>query len=176
VMRESPRFGLRVASPKRPVAISAAVLIVLGLIVGAPTAAGALTQRPNGSSSALKPPVITEDFKPVIACDPTTTAGQEGCGEHKVLAADAQLDADLKVIFDLLTGDAARRDFVTAQTAWLTFRNADCKSQSDAYQGGTEQPVAYIYCLAADDSTRRQELKGFYNVLTQGLDHAPKFP
>jgi uncharacterized protein YecT (DUF1311 family) len=99
----------------------------------------------------------------------------EGCGEHKVLSADKLLNADVKVIFNL-TSATGRQDFVVAQTKWLPYRNADCQSQSDVYSGGSEQPVAYIYCLAADDSVRRQDLKGFFRDLTQGLAKVPKFP
>ncbi|MGC2167929.1 MAG: lysozyme inhibitor LprI family protein, partial [Acidimicrobiales bacterium] len=105
-----------------------------------------------------------------------TTTGQEGCGEHKVLTADRQLNSDAKVIYDLLKSESARLNFIAAQATWLVYRNADCKSQSDAYQGGTEQSVADVYCLVADDSARRQNLKGFYTVLTQGLDHVPALP
>jgi uncharacterized protein YecT (DUF1311 family) len=120
--------------------------------------------------------VITEVFKPVLPCDEGTTVGQEGCGERQVLAADRRLNGDVKAIFGLLGDVAAARDFVTAETAWLTYRNQDCTSQSDVYQGGSEQPVAYVYCLAADDVSRRQDLKGFFEALTQGLAKVPKFP
>ena len=111
----------------------------------------------------------------MLACDPTTTVGMEGCGEHKVLSADKLLNADVNVVFNLTSG-TGRQDLVVAQTKWLAYRNADCQSQSDVYSGGTEQPVVYIYCLAADDSARRQDLKGFFNDLTQGLVKVPKFP
>jgi uncharacterized protein YecT (DUF1311 family) len=119
--------------------------------------------------------VITEAFKPVLPCNQNTTIGQEGCGEHQVLVADKQLNADVKVIFGLLGKDAARA-FVTAQTTWTTYRTEDCTSQADIYQGGTELPVAYVYCLASDDSFRRQDLKGFFSGLTQGMANAPRFP
>jgi uncharacterized protein YecT (DUF1311 family) len=151
-------------------------LVVLGLLA-VPTTAGALG-RPAGTAAATpsQPPTITENFKPVLPCNPNTTIGQEGCGEHQALAADKQLNADVKVIFDLLSTSSARQDFVRAQTAWAAYRTADCKSQSDTYQGGSEQPVAYVDCLAPDDSSRRADLKGFYGVLTQGRADVPKFP
>lgn len=155
----------------RALFLAASAVLLSSVAVGR---AGALANA--GGRKPAQPPVVTEDFKPVIACHPNATAGQEGCGEHKVLADDAQLNSDVKVIFGLLSGAAARQDFVTAQTTWVTYRLADCKSQSDAYQGGTEQPVVYVYCLATDDTSRRQELKEFYKVLTQGLDKVPKFP
>jgi uncharacterized protein YecT (DUF1311 family) len=150
--------------------------VIGSLVVGIATAAGATARHPRARGAAVSAPVITEPFKPVLACNPNTTVGMEGCGERRVLAADRQLNADVKVVFDLVKGGASRRDFVSAQTRWLSYRNADCKSQSDVYSGGTEQPVVYILCLAADDTLRRQDLRGFFKALTQGLGHTPKFP
>lgn len=114
-----------------------AALVVVGLAAGIATAAGAPARHGRGRSAAVSAPVVTEHFKPILACNPNTTVGMEGCGEHKVFAADRQLNADVKVIFDLVKGGASRRDFVSAQTTWLSYRNADCKSQSDVYSGGT---------------------------------------
>jgi uncharacterized protein YecT (DUF1311 family) len=155
---------------------SAAVLVAVGLSVGISTAAGAPTHYAAGGGTATAPPVITENFKPVLACNPNTTIGMEGCGEHRVIAADTVLNADAKVIFDLLKGAGARRDFVSAQATWLAYRNADCKSQSDVYSGGSEQPVLYVDCLAGDDAARRKGLRGFFALLTQGQGNVPKFP
>ncbi len=150
--------------------------MALGLVAAVPTSASAVTRYAERAGPAAYPPVIVENFKPVLACGQRTTVGQEGCGEHHVLAADEQLNADVKVIFGLLGTKASRRDFVAAQAAWLAYRNADCKSRSDAYEGGTEQPVAYVYCLAADDGARHQELKTFFDVLAQGRADVPNFP
>jgi uncharacterized protein YecT (DUF1311 family) len=157
-------------------AVCAAVLVLAGLAVGAVTAAGNPARQLGRVGVALSPPVITEHFKPILACNPNTTVGMEGCGEHKVLAVDRRLNADAKLIFGLLRPGVSRRDFVSAQTEWLSYRNADCRSQSDVYSGGTEQPVLYVLCLAADDDFRRQDLKGFFATLTQGQEHAPTFP
>jgi uncharacterized protein YecT (DUF1311 family) len=120
-------------------------------------------------------PLVTESFKPLLACNPNTTLGMEGCGERRVLAADRELNADAKVISSLLhTG--ARPAFAVAQRAWIGYRIADCRSQDQVYSGGTEQPVAYVYCLAGDDAARRADLRLFYRSLTQGDGHLPRFP
>ena len=140
------------------------------------TAAGASARHGGAALAAVSPPVITEPFKPVLPCNRNTTIGMEGCGEHSVLTADRQLNADVKVVFNLLSSAGSRRDFVSAQTTWLTYRDADCRSQSDVYRGGTEAPVVYVLCLAADDKLRREEVKGFFAALTQGLGNAPTFP
>ena len=38
------------------------------------------------------------------------------------------------------------------------------------------QPMEYVFCLAGDNASRRQDLKGFYELLTQGMSSPPKFP
>ena|GEM_PF-753875 len=169
------RRGTSASSRRRTVRAMFIVFPAVLILSVTISSAGALT-RAGRRKAVPQPPVITETFNPVIGCNPNTTIGQEGCGEHRVLADDARLNADIKVVFGLLSGKVARRDFVIAQTTWLTYRRADCKSQSAPYQGGTEQPVVYVYCLGTDDISRRQELKEFYQGLTRGLDKVPKFP
>lgn len=158
----------------------AATAVALAVTAPLPRASGAVVrqagERLARPSVATEPPAITERFQPVLPCDPSTTVGQEGCQERKVLTADKQLNADARAVFRLLSTDSARRDFVAAQSAWISYRTADCNSQSDAYEGGSEQPVAYVYCLVADDASRRQDLKAFFATLSQGGAKAPSFP
>jgi len=157
--------------------VVASVVVAAATWLAQPGVASTSRQQDNASvGGALKPPVITEDFRPLLECNPNTTVGQEGCGEHEVVVADRQLNADVKVVFSLLANDGARSDLVAAQTAWLTYRRTDCVSESDVYQGGSEQPVVYVNCLSIDDGSRRQELKTFFGLLTQGRPSVPKFP
>ncbi len=53
---------------------------------------------------------------------------------------------------------------------------ADCTSQSDEYEGGTQQPLEYMLCLAVDDQSRITDLRGFYEDLVQGRKDVPEFP
>jgi uncharacterized protein YecT (DUF1311 family) len=153
--------------------------LVAGVLMIPAFSAGSLVHAPDHHPAAapvLEPPIITESFRPVLPCNANTTLGQEGCAEHEVVALDRQLDADVKVVFGLLGDDAARRDFIAAQAAWTRYRNTDCNSQSDVYEGGTEQPVVYGLCLASDDASRRQGIKAFFAELTQDRATVPKFP
>jgi uncharacterized protein YecT (DUF1311 family) len=158
--------------------VTASALAAAGMLVMAPTVQAApVNFAASSASPAPQPPAIKELFSPVLPCNPNTTLGQEGCAEHLVLADDKQLTQDVKVIFGLLSTSSGRRDFVSAQTSWLAYRTKDCTSQSDVYQGGTEQPVVYGNCLANDDASRRLDLKSFYVLLTQDLgSKAPAFP
>jgi uncharacterized protein YecT (DUF1311 family) len=126
--------------------------------------------------ATLKPPVVTEAFHAVQACNKTNTLGLEACAEQLVLTADEELNADVTAIFGLLS-IRGREDFIAAQKNWLSYRNTDCQSQSDVYLGGSAQGVAYVYCLNTDDTLCRQALKSLFSSLTQNFgSKAPKFP
>jgi uncharacterized protein YecT (DUF1311 family) len=151
--------------------LASAALALLAGLAPSPGAAGATASVP-----APRPPVIVEPFNPPFACNQQSNLGVTGCAEREVDTWDARIDAEVKFLFRFLYDNASRRHLVTAQAAWLAYRTADCTSQSDVYEGGTEQPIAYLQCLAADDRSRSTDLKGFYADLTQGRQEVPKFP
>ena len=155
---------------------AAALALVSGFAILAP-ATQALGQPHSTHAPSAQPqlPVVTEPTGPAPACNQQTQIGLDGCASKKVAAADKLLNADIKVVWGFLQA-SARTDFVNAQAAWVKYRHADCTSQSDVYQGGSAQPMEYLLCLAGDDALRRQDLKGFYGLLTQDRSGAPKFP
>ncbi|MGA3221293.1 MAG: lysozyme inhibitor LprI family protein [Acidimicrobiales bacterium] len=153
---------------------SAALTALAGLT--AVSGASAASVAAPAPAPAPKPPVITEQFNPPLACNQQSNLGVEGCAERQVDRADARVNAEVKVLFRFVYDNASRRDLVTAESAWLAYRTADCTSQSDMYEGGTEQPIAFLQCLAVDDQSRSADLKGFYSDLTQGRQHVPAFP
>ncbi|MGO9660072.1 MAG: lysozyme inhibitor LprI family protein [Acidimicrobiales bacterium] len=156
--------------------VSAALTALAGLTaVSAASTASAAAPAP-APAPAPKPPVITEQFNPPFTCNQQSNLGVQGCAEGQVDRADARINAEVKVLFRTVYDNASRRDLVTAESAWLAYRTADCTSQSDVYEGGTEQPVAFLLCLAEDDQSRSADLKGFYLDLTQGRSHVPPFP
>jgi len=162
---------------KRSRAATGSVMSVLVWLAALTAAAGA-SGAPRDSATpktAPTPPLATEPLSTALPCNQRTQLGLDGCADRKLLAADKLLNADIVVVWHLL-GGSARNDFVSAQDAWLKYRNADCKSQSDVYQGGTAQPMQYLLCLAEDDASRRLDLKGFYDLLTQDMSFPPKFP
>ena len=152
--------------------VPAAIAMLAGLsTVSGPAAAVSTTKPP-----APKPPVIPEPWNPPFACNQQSNFGIEGCIERDIDSKDKRVVAEIRLLFRLVYDDASRRDLVNAQSAWLAYRTADCTSQSDEYEGGTEQPVAYLACLAVDDQSRSADLKGFYSVLVQDQPNPPKFP
>ncbi len=152
----------------------------LAVLVG-PMTAGLVPARASTAPAAVvapapKPPVITENFNPPFTCSQKSNLGVQGCAERQVDSGDARINAEVKLLFRVLYDNASRRDLVAAQHAWLVYRGSDCTSQSDEYEGGTQQPIAYLLCLAVDDHSRSADLKGFYQALTAGRRNVPAFP
>lgn len=153
---------------------------ILGLIFFMAISTGAVgidvpLASAGSSSPALTPPVIHEQFT-LLPCAKGTTIGIEGCTEHQLVRADARIDKEVRVLFGLLHDNAARGRLTKAQVTWMTFRQADCLSQSDIYEGGTQAAVEFGLCALGDDKARIGQLRGFYLGLVQGRHNAPKFP
>jgi uncharacterized protein YecT (DUF1311 family) len=134
------------------------------LLAGAAPAVAALALAAHPAS--LQPPVVHESFTP-LGCpkDPESTVDIEGCAEKKILAADAQINSLAKSIFANLNDDPAKKDFIAAQKAWVSFRKADCISQSDKYEGGTLSGVVDAQCQADRSTQRVKDLKAFDKLL-----------
>jgi len=135
-----------------------------------PTLVSVTTRRPP-----LDPPVIVEPFT-LLACNGETTLGMEGCLEHRIVALDHRIDADVALLFRLLPTDGARRRLVAAQEAWVSYRLADCRSQADANAGGTLAGVDAAACELRDSTARRSDLLAFDRNLEQGQSGHPAFP
>jgi uncharacterized protein YecT (DUF1311 family) len=145
-----------------PIAVLAAVAGVC-LAVAAPGGAA------RGQGAALAPPVIHESFTllPCTGAPATrTTLELEGCAEHRIVADDVQINALSRQIFAALFDGAARGRYVAAARAWLAYRQADCQSMSDVYEGGTLAAVVDAQCQAARDDQRVKDLRAFHANLT----------
>ena len=133
-------------------------------------AVAAAVVLPSVVGAAAKPtaPVIEEAFT-VLPCpdprSPDTTLEMHGCAQREILAADKKIDAVAKAIFGRLRGDAARRRFVKGQRAWLAFRNADCASVADKYQGGSLAGVTRLQCAAERNVQHLKEIRAFDRLL-----------
>lgn len=54
-----------------------------------------------------------------------------------------------------------RQKVITAQKAWVVFREADCDAQYEMYKTGTVRTVIYIACMRAHAERRIKELEKF---------------
>lgn len=155
----------------RRLAITSVSVLALSSAVGVYAAAGATghARAAGGAadvvSSGGAAPVIHEKFTP-MPCHPATTIGQEGCAEHSLLRSDAKVNAIVKKLFGEIDAPS-RHDLVKAQTAWLAYRKAACTSESDAYRGGSQQPVLFAECEADITKARFTELQAQDHIVNQ---------
>jgi uncharacterized protein YecT (DUF1311 family) len=99
------------------------------------------------SSGLLKPPVIREVFTRLpCPAHPSSTLEMEGCYEKSIEVADRKIDAQARLIFNLLPSSTARLTFVRGERAWLQYRQASCSAESSRYSGGTLAPVTAAGC------------------------------
>jgi uncharacterized protein YecT (DUF1311 family) len=142
--------------------------IALVLAAAAVTAIASAHPRAHAAAVKLVPPVIHEPFTP-LPCGGTptkrTTVQQEGCAERDILRSDKLIDATSKTIFRRLRDDPARRRFMAGARAWLTYRNADCASFSDVFEGGSQAPVLAVQCEAGRNKSRLADLRTFASDL-----------
>lgn len=77
-------------------------------------------------------------------------------------AVDAQLNKTYQEIVARLKDDAdGKKSLVDAQRAWMKFRDAECKFQASAVDGGSAYPLAMQACLEAVTRQRVQELERY---------------
>lgn len=120
------------------------------------------TAPPSGQPAG--PPKVTEVFTP-LPCNANTTVGMEGCSEHRILRADAEVDRLVQLIWDNST-TAGQAHLADAETAWEAYRKAACISEADKYAGGTLAPVVAAQCSVRLTRARASELRRQLRFLT----------
>jgi uncharacterized protein YecT (DUF1311 family) len=138
---------------------AAAALAVAAVVTGLAVQPG---HAQTAKAAKLSPPVIREKFT-LLPCPkhPKTTLDMEGCAEHAIVRADASINHAARTIFAGLQDDPARQRFIDAQTAWQAFRDADCASESDLFEGGTLASVVAANCSSDRTAERLKELRAF---------------
>jgi uncharacterized protein YecT (DUF1311 family) len=54
-----------------------------------------------------------------------------------------------------------KQKLITAQQAWIKFRDTNCEFERSAYQGGTVAPAIYFGCLEQTTQQRTQQLQEY---------------
>lgn len=102
--------------------------------------------------------------KPGLASDqpdctaPATTADMVVCADQAYQAADGDLNHVWRTMRDHLTKDE-KSLLLTAQRAWLKYRDANCDFAASPFAGGTIQPVIRLACLETMTRARTEELR-----------------
>ena len=110
------------------------------------------TKAPSGAIPAVQLPEPAEEF--VTQADMTLSASRESA------MADDDLNAaykDLKPTLDA----GAKAKMVTAQKAWITYRNAESSFAGLPYAGGSMAPMMVMSACASLTQQRTAELTGW---------------
>jgi len=95
-------------------------------------------------------------------CQDQTQRGLDICADANFQKADAALNASYKEIVRRLKDDApTTKLLVTAQKAWLAYRDAECAFSSSANSGGSIYPMVFSICLEEVTQQRTKELGVF---------------
>ncbi len=93
-------------------------------------------------------------------CTDATQMGLDECAGAAYKKADAELNQIYGRIVARLGQDAGTKaKLVTAQKAWIAFRDADCAFRASAVAGGSIYPMAMALCLADATKQRVSELR-----------------
>ncbi|MGE6295661.1 lysozyme inhibitor LprI family protein [Aeromonas media] len=88
---------------------------------------------------------------------PVTQTDMNICAFQDYQRADARLNAAYKKQVAAL--DKAQLDRLrTAQRAWITFRDAQCRYEAGVYEGGSMAPLVHSSCLTKLTEQRTKDL------------------
>lgn len=87
--------------------------------------------------------------------DASDQATMNACAGKALKASDAELNTLYKQIQGRLKDDADKTKLlVTAQRAWVAYRDAECDFASSGVAGGSAQPMITLECR--DDRTKKR--------------------
>ncbi|WP_065260686.1 lysozyme inhibitor LprI family protein [Pseudomonas bananamidigenes] len=84
------------------------------------------------------------------------------CAGQEYKAADKELNAVYQQITTRLKGNAeSKKLLVSAQRAWIGFRDAECTFSASGVAGGSVYPLIYSNCLTSVTKVRTEALKQY---------------
>jgi len=82
------------------------------------------------------------------------------CADMALKATDTRLNTVYRAITRRLADDPdTLKQLVTAQRAWIAFRDAECTFRSSGVSGGSAYPMVYATCLDGLTRSRLDALK-----------------
>ena len=127
--------------------LSIASLLAVGMAtrgIASPTSAATnlqLAQRPNCNN-------------------PQTQSEMNICASIAYQNADRKLNQVYRQLLPKLSA-ARKQKLITAQQAWIKFRDSSCEFERSAYEGGSLAPMIYGFCLANVTEQRAKDLRRY---------------
>lgn len=107
--------------------------------------------------------------------NPTTQSAMTSCEQARQDAADKALNVQYKktravmvaVDADLDGGmKGVEKALVTAQRAWIAYRDAECEAEGFQARGGSMEPTLVAGCIANVTDARTKELKALEDAMS----------
>ncbi|MFJ2713921.1 lysozyme inhibitor LprI family protein [Pseudomonas sp. NPDC087346] len=112
---------------------------------------------------ALTPLLFTSLAHAAVDCaNANDQATMNQCAGQDFKAADKELNKVYQQISGRLKDNAdAKKLLVSAQRAWIGFRDAECKFSASGVSGGSVYPLIYSNCLTGVTKVRVDALKEY---------------
>jgi uncharacterized protein YecT (DUF1311 family) len=127
--------------------LSIASLLAVGMAtrgIASPTSAATnlqLAQRPNCNN-------------------PQTQSEMNICASIAYQNADRKLNQVYRQLLPKLSA-SRKQKLISAQQAWIKFRDSSCEFETSAYEGGSIAPMIYGFCLADVTEQRSKDLQRY---------------
>jgi uncharacterized protein YecT (DUF1311 family) len=127
--------------------LSIASLLAVGMAtrgIASPTSAATnlqLAQRPNCNN-------------------PQTQSEMNICASIAYQNADRKLNQVYRQLLPKLSA-SRKQKLISAQQAWIKFRDSSCEFERSAYEGGSMAPMIYGFCLADVTEQRTKDLRRY---------------
>lgn len=108
-------------------------------------------------------PLLLAPLAQADECDSATTqSDMNQCAGRQFQAADKQLNNLYQQInLRLKDQPQAKKLLVSAQRAWVVFRDAECEFSSSGVEGGSVYPLVYSNCTTALTKARVENFKTY---------------
>ncbi|MBD2622148.1 lysozyme inhibitor LprI family protein [Microcystis flos-aquae FACHB-1344] len=92
--------------------------------------------------------------------NPQTQSQMNICASIAYQNADRKLNQVYRQLLPKLSA-ARKQKLITAQQAWIKFRDSSCEFERSAYEGGSMAPMIYGFCLADVTEQRTKDLQRY---------------
>ncbi|HEY9623028.1 MAG TPA: lysozyme inhibitor LprI family protein [Crinalium sp.] len=125
-------------------------------------------QSPTETASPNKPSPDDQLVAQQPECNnPQTQSEMNTCAAKSADLADTKLNETYQKLKETLQGSDADL-LVSAQRAWIDFRDKNCQFSSGRFEGGSIAPLVYSSCVERVTKQRTQELEGYLRGVEQG--------
>jgi len=90
-----------------------------------------------------------------------TQSAMNFCAAEQAKTADRRLNQVYQQAIAKFKGTPNEKQLVTAQRAWMQFRDASCTFERDRFKGGSIAPLMYSSCLTELSQERTKALQRY---------------